>query len=172
MIGIINTETGELREVVDDLDGTDIDGCTITSVPEDWPDACVWDVATQGFVPPPLGPLKSAAKAKVDAQASALRAAVLTNAAGQQMVYLAKEAEARAYLADTSPDYPLLAAEIGITGGTLAEVAATVLTRADECRTALAALEAVRLTAKRQIDMASSAEAIEAVFSALVWPTP
>ncbi|WP_262689777.1 hypothetical protein [Kordiimonas aestuarii] len=173
MIGIIETTSGVLREVVDDLDGVDLTGCHTTDVPEGWPDDCVWDVELQGFVPPPLDPLRHSAKAAVDAHAARLRAEALTDGFGQEMLYLAKECEARACAFDAVPvvdAYPLLAAEVGITGDTLAEVAVAVIIRADESKAALAAIEAVRLSAKRQINEATDAEEITGILPMLVWP--
>jgi len=173
MIGIIENATGALCEVVDDLAGFDLTTCTIVDVPEGWPETCVWDTGTQAFVPPSLGPKQTAAKAAVDAAAAGQRACRLTDGFGQEMLYLQKEAEARACAADVAPNasvYPLLAAEVGITGATLAEVAVAVIIRADECRADMADIEAVRLSAKQQIDAASSTAEIETILAGLSWP--
>ncbi len=174
MIGIIENATGALREVVDDLTGFDVTDCTTVDVPEGWPETWVWDVTAGLFTPPPLAPRQAAAKAAVDAQAAKCRACCLTNGFGQEMLYLQKEAEARACVSDSAPEaasYPLLAAEIGITGETLGEVAVAIIIRADEWRADAGAIEAVRLSAKRQIDAATSRAEIDSIITALEWPS-
>lgn len=173
MIGIVVNETGALREVVDDLTGFDVTGCSTVEVPAGWPETLVWDVGGQDFVPAPLTPKQVAAKKAVDAAAAQRRACRMTDGFGQEMLYLQKEAEARACVADAAPDagaYPLLAAEVGITGATLAEVAVAIIIRADECRADVADIEAVRLSAKQQIDAALSAAEIETILAGISWP--
>lgn len=173
MIGIVEDATGLLRHVVDSLSGFDTTGCTTVDVPDGWPDELMWDVGMLDFVPKPLTPRQAAAKASVDAAAAEQRACRLTDGFGQEMLYLQKEAEARTCAVDAAPDagtYPLLAAEIGITGATLAEVAVAIIIRADECRADMAAIEAVRLSAKQQIDAATSAAEIETILAGISWP--
>jgi hypothetical protein len=173
MIGIIENATGALCEVVDDLAGFDLMAFTTVEMPAGWPETLVWDVGAQDFVPAPITLRQAAAKAAVDAAAAGQRASRLTDGFGQEMLYLQKEAEARACAADAAPDtasYPLLAAEVGLTGATLAEVAVAVIIRADECRADMADIEAVRLSAKQQIDAASSTAEIETILAGLSWP--
>jgi hypothetical protein len=173
MIGIVENATGALREVVDDPTGFDMTDCTTVEVPDGWPETWVWEAVTQVFVAPPLVPRQEAAKVAVDAAAAKCRASRLTDGFGQEMLYLQKEAEARACVIDAAPDtaqYPLLAAEVGSTGATLAEVAVAIIIRADECRADMAAIEAVRLSAKRQVDMATSTAEIESILAGINWP--
>ncbi len=78
-----------------------------------------------------------------------IRARYITVLPGQKMLYLQKEAEARAFLADPDPDltdYPLIAAEIGITGATPEQVAQVYLNLAAMLRTTAAQLEQLRLS--------------------------
>ncbi|SEN77239.1 hypothetical protein SAMN04488103_107184 [Gemmobacter aquatilis] len=88
------------------------------------------------------------AKAQARAEISAARATMITTLPGQQMIYMAKEAEAARYIADPAPDlatYPLLAAEIGITAPDAWQLAQIWLAMADLWRQAAAGLEALRL---------------------------
>ena len=108
---------------------------------------------------PSLAALKVAAAADIDAQAERLRLTLITAGAGQALVYERKRAEAERMVGDAEPqpaDYPLLAAEVGITAPTLAEVGAAVRAMASDWIAAAATIEAVRLRAKAQIAAAST----------------
>ncbi|RMB11907.1 hypothetical protein [Eilatimonas milleporae] len=116
---------------------------------------------------------KRAACYRVDRIAGAQRSYIISDGYGQEMTYLMKEAEARACLADPAPlagAYPMLAAEIGITGADLTAVATAVAARADVCKTRIAAIEATRLTTKAVINAATDLTAIEAAIDAADWP--
>lgn len=173
MYGIYDLASGELQQVVADLDGHDLAGCSTFELAADWFDTQIWDAAQRCPVPAPIGPKQVAAKKAVDAAAAQHRACRMTDGFGQEMLYLQKEAEARTCVADAAPDvtqYPLLAAEVGITGATLTEVAVAIIIRADECRADVADIEAVRLSAKQQIDAALSAAEIETILAGINWP--
>ena len=123
----------------------------------------------------PLATLKTRLAATVDEAAERERQKYITPGAGQAMTYQAKLEEARAALADGEPDpedYPLLAAEIGITAPDLASIAAVVMTQYHAWKQIGAAIEAVRLGAKKAIDEAVDAAAAQAVFAAVEWPAP
>lgn len=84
----------------------------------------------------------------------------------RNVLYLLKREEARACAADPSPiasAYPMLAAELGITGDTLAEVAAVVLGLSAAWIDVAATIERTRLLAHRAI---TEAETVDAVWSA------
>ncbi len=84
----------------------------------------------------------------INQASGAVRARYITEIAGQQMVYLVKEAEAKAYVADSSPDmanYQHVEAEIGITGKTASDVANAFLSNAALWRSISPKIEAVRL---------------------------
>lgn len=132
--------------------------------------------------PPSLEEVKPAALARIDAEAEAERLRHVTPGAGQAMVYMAKEAQARACLADPAPDpqdYPLLACTIGIerhpvTGDlatTVQEVAAIVIAVAGGWAQVAAGIEAARLAAKAAVEAAQSSEEVAAVFP-IVWQGP
>ena len=116
--------------------------------------------------------LRTWAIAAVDQAAGRKRLQFITDSPGQQAVYLAKEAEARAYVALVSPpadlaDYPMIASEIGITGATALEVANVWIAMADQWRDTSAAIENARLTAKRDIAAAADRAAIRTALDQL-----
>ena len=99
------------------------------------------------------------------------RAQYITALLGQDMIYLAKEAEARSWLAAVTPDladYPLLSAEIGLTAPTPDALAQVWLNLAAIWRAAAARLEVVRLSAPARIAAAPDADAALAVAAAII----
>src|SRR5690625_2735727 len=120
-----------------------------------------------------LPTLKAHAKRRIDAEAEQIRLRYVTPGSAQAMVYLVKEAEARACLADPDADpddYPLLAATVGIernpaTGEVaqdVTEVAEIVLAMAGAWAQAAAAIEHTRLAAKAAVEAADTPQAVEA----------
>ena len=110
-----------------------------------------------------LAEAKSRARTDLAAAVATARAAYITTLPGQQMIYIAKEAEAHAYVADPAPDlatYPLLSAEIGITAPDAWQLAQIWLAMADIWRQAAAQIEAWRLGIAAQIEAAQSVEAV------------
>ena len=94
------------------------------------------------------------------------------------MVYQEKRREAEAAIAafeaaagePVNPArFPLLAAELDISGLGLNELAQAVLAKAQDWTAAAAAIEGTRLKAKRDIAAAASAEDVDAVVTGLVW---
>lgn len=125
------------------------------------------------YEPPALAAVKATLKARLDADAEAERLHYITAGAGQAMTYQQKAAEAAACLADPEPDpadYPLLAAEIGITAETLAGVATVVHGQHQAWRVIGGLIEGARLNGKKEIDAAPTAEAAQAAFDAVEWP--
>lgn len=143
--------------------------------------AMVADWISQGkpvepYSPPEvdLGNLKTSLKAQIDADAETERLKYITPGAGQAMAYLQKAMEATAYLAATDPDpadYPLLAAEVGITGDTIADVATVVNAHYQAWRAIGAAIEQARLGAKAAVDAAETVEDAQAVYDGVIWPS-
>ncbi|MDQ1847660.1 hypothetical protein Q9299_05105 [Gemmobacter fulvus] len=112
-----------------------------------------------------LATAKSAARAEITARISAARSAMITTLPGQQMIYLAKEAEARAFLTDPAPDlaaYPLLSAEIGITAPNALQLAQIWLNMGDLWRSTAAGLEALRLGSAAAVEAAGTVAEVEA----------
>lgn len=113
-----------------------------------------------------LAQAKDAAIARVNAWAARQRAAFITDLPGQDMLYLRKEAEAKAWVADPDPQlasYPLIAAEVGITAADGAQIAQVWLNMAALWAQAAAQIETARLGAIATIDAATTAEAAQAV---------
>lgn len=118
-----------------------------------------------------LDDLKSALKASVDLQAEAERAKYITLGAGQAMTYQAKAAEAQRYIESSGlGSFPLLEAEVGVTGETLADVAFVVLSMHGQWQTIGAQIERARLSAKAAINAAADEESARSV--APDWPSP
>lgn len=110
-----------------------------------------------------LAAAKTVARAEITARISAARSAMITTLPGQQMIYLAKEAEARAFLTDPAPDlaaYPLLSAEIGITAPDALQLAQIWLNMGDLWRSTAAGLEALRLGAAAAVEAAGTLEEV------------
>ena len=103
---------------------------------------------------------------QVNEQTGKVRQRYITTIPGQEMVYLPKEAEARSYVQDRKPNplnYPLLTAEVGVTGDSHWEVAQIVLNKAMRWRTVNAQLEQLRLSTTKQINEAVSQEALNQI---------
>lgn len=133
-----------------------------------------WNYSDGVFTPPSLPPvdldaLKLVLKAAVDAAAEVERHRYITSGSGQAMTYQAKAAEAMRY-ADTegAGEYPFLSMEVGITGATLADVAAVVLNMHNQWQAIGGQIEQARLSAKAQIDAALDEATARAVLP--IWP--
>lgn len=116
-----------------------------------------------------LAGLRRTAIARVNARAGEVRGHFITIAAGQEMIYLGKEAEALRWLADPSPEpenYPFIAAEVGITAATPQALAELWRTMAVQWRVIGSQIEQARLGAVAAIETAISAAAIEAAVAA------
>ncbi|UWF67372.1 MULTISPECIES: hypothetical protein [unclassified Brucella] len=122
-----------------------------------------------------LAAVKSALKRQIDAAAEIERLKYITPGAGQAMTYQQKVNEAQAYKAASNPkaaDYPILSSEVGITAETLSEVANVVLAAFAQWQHIGAAIESIRLGAKRDIDAAQDEAAARAIVDAIEWPQP
>lgn len=129
----------------------------------------------------PLATLKDSAMWEVDQQAEAARLRFITSGAGQSLEYQSTEAEARAYLADPSPNlnnYPFLKAEVDAvadaTNGpppAASAVAAEVVTQANAWKVAGAQIKRLRRAAKLRIGAAVNANQIQNA-TQISWPTP
>lgn len=127
-----------------------------------------WDqlIAADSRAAAALAEARATAHAALATRIAAARSALITDLPGQQMIYLAKEAEARAFLADPAPDlaaYPLLAAEVGLTAPDAQALAQIWLNMAMLWRNAAAGLEATRLALGAAIDAATTVAEVRAV---------
>jgi hypothetical protein len=115
---------------------------------------------------------KATAIAKVNGWAARERARHITPIPGQDMIYLAKEAEALRWLAaDPAPadliGYPLLAAEIGITAETPDQLAQLWVHLGQIWRGLAAEIETLRLGAIRAITEAGDEDGVSAALATL-----
>jgi hypothetical protein len=141
------------------------------------PDEWRVDLAAVALVPadtpdPPLGPLQLALAAQVDKEAEATRLLWITPGSGQALTYEQKRAEAERMATDPAPQpeaYPMLAAEVGITADTLADVGAIVRARAAAWTVVAAQIESLRLQAKAAVMAANNAAEARAA-AAVQWP--
>lgn len=93
----------------------------------------------------------------------------ITSLPGQDMIYLRKEQEARAYLLDEDPvlsQYPMIAAEIGVTAETAYQIAQIWLYMSNSWQVIAAQLEWLRLVAINSVTSAVSEEAVQLAYNA------
>lgn len=114
--------------------------------------------------------IRQEAKKKVDNEAEKARLKLLTKGEGQMLVYENKAEEMLSFFSQSNPnpeDFPLLNAEVGITGNDVNEVAQVVQQVRTNWKNAAAQIEANRLSAKRNIEAADTPKKIweEAVFN-------
>ncbi|WP_262694489.1 hypothetical protein [Kordiimonas aquimaris] len=120
-----------------------------------------------------LDECKRRSKREIDQGAGTVRGRYITSVRGQSETYLIKEQQARAWLSDTSQEielFKLPCAEIGITGTDMLDVCTKITQKADEWVALAAAVEAVRLGTKKQIDAATTVNEIEQINSSVMWP--
>lgn len=118
-----------------------------------------------------LAEAKSKAVAQIAQTVGAIRRAYITDISGQQMIYQAKEAEAKDFAAQaTAPTdltpYPFIAAEVGTSSGaTAADVAQTYLQMASAWRAIGAQIEGLRIAANGGISGASTVADVDQAVS-------
>ena len=116
-----------------------------------------------------LAVCKALAIARINAASGLARQRYITTSPGQDMIYIAKEREALAFLAASTDDlttYPLLAAEVGVTALTAWELAQVWANVSVYWRAVAAQIEGVRMRALVQIETASDPKAVTAVLAA------
>ena len=92
-----------------------------------------------------------------------IRQRYVTTIPGQEGLYLMKENEAARYISDPSPDiadYPLIAAEIGITAPDAYQIAQLWLNVAAQWREVASQLETIRLGHVLQVETATNREQV------------
>ena len=115
-----------------------------------------------------LARLRASIQSEINALVSDVRAVHITPMVGQDAVYIAKEAEAIAYLSlDPAPadlsGFPFLAAEVGITAPDPAALANLWLSRAAALRSIAPQIEAIRMEAAYQVETLTDPEALAAL---------
>lgn len=111
---------------------------------------------------------KDAAIVTINSAIGKIRSRFVTVIPAQDMLYQAKEAEAKEYLSDPAPietDYPFIHAEIGITGDDAWQVAQVYVNQSLILRQTAAQLETVRLGHIAMVEAATHVEAVEVALS-------
>lgn len=129
-----------------------------------WIEGAWLDPRTPGDHAAELEASRSEASRQINNFIGHIRTKFVTVIPAQDMVYQAKEAEAKAYLTDPAPveaDYPFIHAEIGITGDSAWQVAQVYANQALILRQTAAQLETVRLGHIAMIEAATDDEAID-----------
>ncbi|WP_375227491.1 hypothetical protein [Roseobacter sp. S98] len=117
-----------------------------------------------------FGGVRKRAIAEVTDGIRVVRLQFVTDLPGQEMLYLRKEAEAQKFLAEliTPTDltnWPLVAAEVGITAPTAYEVAQVYVNLGAMWEATAAALETIRLGAVVSIEAATTSAEVDAALS-------
>ena len=123
-----------------------------------------------------LTQLKEDAKAAVDRRAEIERQKYVTPGDGQLATYMAQEREANTVLiypegqVPEGVETPYLDALVGIVAPSLYEVAQVVRATAREWNAKNAAINAVRLAKKAEIDQATSQKKVTEILQSVEWP--
>ena len=113
-----------------------------------------------------LQKVKTEAVAAINAASGLTRQKFITTSPGQEMIYIAKEREAIAYLTDPVPlpvNYPLITAEVGVTAPTAWELAQVWLNVSVYWRNIAAQIEGARMRGIAGIEAASSVDQVRTV---------
>lgn len=117
-----------------------------------------------------LAAAQQAALRQITAIRGKARLGYITDLPGQDMLYMAKAEEARAYLADAAPDpadYPLVMSEVGITASTAYEVAQIFANLNALWRYAAGSLDAACFQAEAAVQQAPDTDSIDAILAGL-----
>lgn len=127
----------------------------------------IWVVnGREGEVAEYVAQLKGQVKESFNSELSLARTKYVTFLPGQENIYAAKEAEAKAFLADTSQalsDFPFLQAEVGITAPDAESLAQIWLNMSFLWRNIASTLEAIRLSFNNAVESAATVEDAELV---------
>jgi len=175
---------GFVREIVVPPEGLDLSDCRHIESPEQYV-SCGPEIdqgwmydgeefsPPEAIAPPDLAMVKKYQCDVVDARAETERLKYITPGSGQAMTYQQKADEARRFVAAEAPvaaDYPMLSGEVGVTADDIAGVAAVVKAAHEGWQVIGAAIEGVRLRAKKAINQAATVEDAEAAAGAVAWP--
>ena len=114
---------------------------------------------------------KTIARARINDAIGTVRLKYVTDIPGQQTIYTEKQAEARSYLTTvpapaTLADYPLLAAEVGVTAPTARQLAQVWANKAVLFKQVAAITEKLRMQAAFAIEAAPTEAAVDAAVEA------
>ena len=133
-------------------------------------DLSCWRVIDGELVKYNIEPIRQSALNKLNERMAEMRSQLVTSLPGQDMVYIRKEEEAKSYLNSIAPvleDYPLIAAEIGITADTAYQIAQIWMAMSHFWISAAADLEGLRMRIGNAIAQAETEEEIETALSIL-----
>lgn len=119
-----------------------------------------------------LADFKTQLKKQIDDAAEVIRSRYITGGYGQAMTYMQKKEEAIGFFNDEAPEasnYPMLTSLIGVDGDSLVEVAQLVRNRYEQWIQLGAAIETIRLSAKRAIDAASTSSEAFDTYELISW---
>ena len=119
--------------------------------------------------PGSLEEAKAAARVEIHNTVKKKRLAYVSDYAGQDAVYSAKEAEALRYMTDTSPDpaeYPFLSAEAGTTAATMADLASLWASKGSNWRQVASVIEGARMAVKAALANATTVAEVESAMQA------
>ena len=118
-----------------------------------------------------LGDVRARHVAAMNTQIGRIRTRFITALPGQDLIYKAKEDEARAWLAageqEDLGEFPFLAAEVGVLAPTAHAVAQIWLNLGAQWRGVAADLEGIRMAAATALDTAGSDEEMAQIVDAL-----
>lgn len=185
MIGIVDSVTGELLQVVVSTEGVDLEGMTTVDVPDGYlAQELEWDVPGQAFVDAGPALARFTAHLYIDLKAGHRKADIGSLGKFIDATYTAKEAEAYRYAADRAawlageaddPDsslseYPYIWRGIGVDADTAYGVAQVYMNLSYIWHDYNSRVEAVRISTKQEIEAAETREAIKAIVAAVEWP--
>lgn len=168
-------------ELVDITDAKFVEWRSCGAIPTRWPesntgqqtDAAIEHVLLPYGIQTTFLTYKSHAINFVNSEAERERGKFITPGDGQMMTYMEKIDQARSCLltgSQVAENYPMLAAEVGITGTTLDEVATIVVSAYDRWLAVGSKIEATRRAANVAIESAGTRETVLSVLRDLVWP--
>lgn len=140
----------------------------ILPVDEDLGELQGWSVLENNLALTDLEPFRARAIDRLNRLFGAKRIPLITDIPGQEMIYLRKENEARDYIADPAPDmlnYPMLAAETGVTAPDAYALAQLWLNMSELLRQTAATLERLRMQGINAISVAETPAGIDAVIA-------
>lgn len=176
---IENIEPGEAYLVGDYQDGNHcvVDGEVLEMPSQPSPahrfdyEQRIWfDPRTQDDLVAELNRYRSEAKARITQLRGQARLTYVTDIPGQEMLYVAKNEEAKAYLVDPDPqpyDYPLIMSEVGVTAPTGYEVAQIFTNLNAMWRYAAGQLDAACFQAEMGVDQAPDIATIDFIIGQL-----
>ncbi len=177
MIAVFSKKTGVLEQVVHSLDGVDKRGKATCPAPDGWEETHEWDPRARCFVKGLFLQEKATAKRSVDRKAEEQYAAVVRGGIIGSRIEPAKHAEAVRFLSEANSvedNYPLLRAEVGLTGDTIDDVARIIASKPkkalERMKRASCKIEPARLLARQAIDAADTKSDIARVLNSLTFP--